>query len=105
MKFTVKSIADFLDGSIKENWVRSAIQEYNYLLSYISESRFDRFKASEDYLREIAENADLLIKRIDEEIGKDVLKEQSHFGISKETAIRNMQNLQDIIISIKKYFF
>jgi hypothetical protein len=102
MSYTVNSIATYLDDSISENWTRSSINDFNYLLKFISEGEFEYF--SKDNLREIAKNANKLIKKIDEELSQEILTEEERFRISHTTAVGNMESLKEIISSIQAYF-
>jgi len=102
MGYTVNSIATYLDESIEQNWTRSTINEFNYLLRFISEGQFEYF--SEDNFEEIAKNAEKLIEKIDEQLSLDILTEEEKFRISHTTAVGNMKDLKDIISSIQIYF-
>ena len=97
MGYTVDSIATYLDESIEQNWTRSTINEFNYLLRFISEGKFEYF--SKDNFEEIAKNAEKLIEKIDEQLSQDILTEEEKFRTSHTTAVGNMKDLKDIISS------
>lgn len=84
-----------------EGWGKAGIQEFGYLVRMLSNDKYDRI--SEETIRGIAEDSELLINEIEIELAKDILTEQDRLNISKETAIHNLNNLKEIIISIKKY--
>jgi hypothetical protein len=102
MGYTVNSIATYLDESIEQNWTRSIINEFGYLLRFISEGQFEYF--SKDNFEEIAKNAEKLIEKIDKQLSLDILTEEEKFRISHTTAVGNMKDLKDIISSIQIYF-
>jgi len=101
-RYTVKSIEAYLDNSIEQNWTKSGINEFDYLLKYISDGKFT-FSSSEDLLT-IFTNADTLLQKIDEELSKSTMKEEESFKVSHQTAEGNMKDLRSIILSIKEYY-
>jgi len=101
-RYTVASIEAYLDSSIEQNWTKSSINEFDYLLKYISGGEFT-FSNSEDLLT-IFTNADTLLLKIDEELSSPTMKEKENFKVSRQTAEGNMKDLRSIILSIKEYY-
>ncbi len=83
------------------------VSEFNYLFQYILSKQDLLDKELRIYFEEnfeiISENIDHLTKLIDEEMNLDVLREESHFKISHEQAVYNMENMKGILISIHNW--
>jgi len=94
------AIETYMDDTIEQNWVRTTIGEFGYLLRTISKGEFEFFSTTTIPL--IYKNVDSLITNIDKELSKDVMVFEK---ISRrETAESNLGDLKDILISIKEYY-
>ena len=83
------------------DWEKASIQEFGYILSVLSDGKYKEI--TEDNLENIAIHSKSLLKAIDEEFQKEQLTEQIRLNIDKDTAMTNLNNMKNIIISIKKY--
>ena len=80
--------------------------EFNYLLTYILSTQNlinGSITIDECYFRKISKNYNILRNLIKEELSKKILHEELVFNISRETAVSNMNNLQNILYSIFKF--
>lgn len=73
--------------------------EFGYLLRYLTDGELDRIREFE----KIREKKDQILAAIENELKKPVLRESEALGVSRETAVGNMKNLQCIIESICDY--
>lgn len=94
------SIKTYLDDTIEQNWTRSAVNEFNSILRAMSDGEIEFFSVPTIPL--IYKDVDRLLGNIDEELSKEViLFEKIH---SRQTAEGNMNDLRDILLSIKEYY-
>jgi len=98
--YTKETIETYMDDSIEQNWVRSTVGEFNYLLRAISEREFEFFSTAT--IPHIYKNADRLIANVDKEFLKDAMVFEKIS--SRETVEGNLNDLKDILISIKEYY-
>jgi hypothetical protein len=73
--------------------------EFGYLLRYLTDGELDRIGEFE----KIREKKDQILSAIKDELEKPTLRESEALGVSRGTAISNMENLRCIIESICDY--
>lgn len=93
-EYFIKNEIDFYFSymTIKKNM----ISEYGYLLNYVSNGKVETF----DDLDKVLENKEVILKNIDDELSKKVLREEANLNISNESAKTNMEDLKTIILTI-----
>ena len=93
-EYFIKNEIDFYFSyiTIKKNM----ISEYGYLLNYVSNGKVATF----DDLDKVLENKEVILKNIDDELSKKVLREEANLNISNESAKTNMEDLKTIILTI-----
>lgn len=93
-EYFIKNEIDFYFSymTIKKNM----ISEYGYLLNYVSNGEVETF----DDLDKVLENKEVILKNIDDELSKKVLREEANLNISNESARTNMEDLKTIILTI-----
>ena len=93
-EYFIKNEIDFYFSymTIKKNM----ISEYGYLLNYVSNGEVETF----DDLDKVLENKEIILKNIDDELSKKVLREEANLNISNESAKTNMEDLKTIILTI-----
>lgn len=93
-EYFIKNEIDFYFSymTIKKNM----ISEYGYLLNYVSNGEVETFND----LDKVLENKEVILKNIDDELSKKVLREEANLNISNESAITNMEDLKTIILTI-----
>lgn len=93
-EYFIKNEIDFYFSyiTIKKN----IISEYGYLLNYVSNGEVETF----DDLNKVLENKEVILKNIDDELSKKVLREEANLNISNESAKTNMEDLKTIILTI-----
>lgn len=93
-EYFIKNEIDFYFSymTIKKN----IISEYGYLLNYVSNGEVETF----DDLDKVLENKEVILKNIDDELSKKVLREEANLNISNESARTNMEDLKTIILTI-----
>lgn len=93
-KYFIKNEIDFYFSymTIKKNM----ISEYGYLLNYVSNGEVETFND----LDKVLENKEVILKNIDDELSKKVLREEANLNISNESAKTNMEDLKTIILTI-----
>lgn len=93
-EYFIKNEIDFYFSyiTIKKN----IISEYGYLLNYVSNGEVKTF----DDLDKVLENKEIILKNIDNELSKKVLREEANLNISNESAKINMEDLKTIILTI-----
>lgn len=93
-EYFIKNEIDFYFSyiTIKKN----IISEYGYLLNYVSNGEVETFND----LNKVLENKEVILKNIDDELSKKVLREEANLNISNESAKTNMEDLKTIILTI-----
>lgn len=93
-EYFIKNEIDFYFSymTIKKNM----ISEYGYLLNYVSNGKVETFGD----LDKVLENKEVILKNIDDELSKKVLREEANLNISNESAKTNMEDLKTIILTI-----
>lgn len=93
-EYFIKNEIDFYFSyiTIKKNM----ISEYGYLLNYVSNGEVETFND----LNKVLENKEVILKNIDDELSKKVLREEANLNISNESAKTNMEDLKTIILTI-----
>lgn len=93
-EYFIKNEIDFYFSymTIKKNM----ISEYGYLLNYVSNGEVETFND----LDKVLENKEVILKNIDDELSKKVLREEANLNISNESAKTNMEDLKTIILTI-----
>ena len=76
------------------------IHEFGYLLRYYSNEKLDCF----DDLQALYNIRNDVLDAIEKDISSKRTKEEESLGVSRETAIANLKNLKEIIISLCNYF-
>ncbi|MDO7927764.1 hypothetical protein Q6A51_13290 [Pseudomonas sp. KFB-139] len=78
---------------------RLVVHEFGYLIRYLTDKKLDSFR---DF-RAISKSALAINQEINAELSKEILRESEALGVSRETAVGNMQRLQGIINTIAQY--
>jgi len=102
----VRKVAEFMDkneinfaGYGGLNIHRQVVKEYGYLLRYITDGKLDTFQ---DF-RAIRDSHVDIIKSIDQELAKPLLRESEVYGYSRQTAEGNLVRLKALISTITEY--
>ncbi|QXQ20684.1 hypothetical protein [Pseudomonas tolaasii] len=102
----VRKVAEFMDKNEMNfagygglNIHRQVVREYGYLLRYITEGKLDTFQ---DF-RAIRDSHVDIIKSIDQELAKPLLRESEVYGYSRQTAEGNLIRLKALIATITEY--
>jgi len=98
IEFMKKNEIDFA-GYGGLNMHRQVVREYGYLLRYVTEGEIETFQ---DF-QAIRDSNIGIIKSIDKELTKPLLRESEVYGYSRQTAEGNLARLKALISTITEY--
>jgi hypothetical protein len=76
------------------------VSDFGYLLEWYSNGLMDSFQDR----HKLTENRDLILSEIDHDFEQTKLKEELSYYLSKATAVGNLLNFRNIVISITQYY-